>query len=190
MRSGSCRSAPRSSSRASSPRGTESLRTLRWRKMDSNNRSRRERDGVEERPAANHRRLARRPVLNDPRPAYRSGRQQPRDPFRKERDRWFESGSLQRRVRCEPISPAGGAERQAAFGIISTRTCSGSTDPMVINGSPSWPGSGDGIVTVPTGGRPAGAAAVAEPADPSLRRRTRRHHNPRAGRPSLRGAGW
>src|ERR1700730_16446528 len=28
------------------------------------------------------------------------------------RDRWFESISLQRRVRCEPISPAGGAERQ------------------------------------------------------------------------------
>ena len=31
------------------------------------------------------------------------------------RYRWFESGSLQRRVRCEPISPGGGAERQAAF---------------------------------------------------------------------------
>jgi hypothetical protein len=28
------------------------------------------------------------------------------------RYRWFESISLQRRVRCEPISPAGGAERQ------------------------------------------------------------------------------
>jgi hypothetical protein len=31
--------------------------------------------------------------------------------------RKFESISLQRRVRCEPISSAGGAERQAAFGI-------------------------------------------------------------------------
>jgi hypothetical protein len=29
-----------------------------------------------------------------------------------ERDRWFESVFLQRRVRCEPISPAGGAEWQ------------------------------------------------------------------------------
>ena len=28
------------------------------------------------------------------------------------RNRWFESISLQRRVRCEQISPAGGAERQ------------------------------------------------------------------------------
>src|SRR6516225_935260 len=59
---------------------------------------------VERGPAADHRRLARRPVLNDPQSAYRSGisrRQQPRD-LSQERDRWFESGSLQRRVRNEP----------------------------------------------------------------------------------------
>jgi hypothetical protein len=30
----------------------------------------------------------------------------------RERDRWFESGFLQRRVRCEPISPAGGESPQ------------------------------------------------------------------------------
>src|SRR6516225_2682736 len=56
---------------------------------------------VERGPAADHRSLARRPVLNDPQSAYRSGisrRQQPRD-LSQERDRWFESGSLQRRVR-------------------------------------------------------------------------------------------
>src|SRR6516162_4241953 len=33
-------------------------------------------------------------------------------------------------------------------------------------------------------------AAVAAPADPSSRRRTRRHRNPRAGTPNLLGAGW
>jgi len=37
----------------------------------------------------------------------------------------FESISLQRRVRCEPISPAGGAERQAAFGINELLTTVG-----------------------------------------------------------------
>jgi hypothetical protein len=66
-------------------------------------RSRRERDGrggaARGQPSSSHGR----PVLNDPRPAYRSGRQQPRDPFRKERDRWFESISLQRRVVRTPV---------------------------------------------------------------------------------------
>ena len=34
------------------------------------------------------------------------------------------------------------------------------------------------------------APLVEEPADPSSRPSTRRHHNPRAGTPSLRAAGW
>ena len=37
-----------------------------WREPASNHRSRRKRDGRQERPAVDHRRLARRPVINDP----------------------------------------------------------------------------------------------------------------------------
>ena len=79
--------------------------TVFWREPDSNHRSGEKETAVERGPAADHRRLARRPALNDPIPlsVYQSGisrRQQPRD-LSPERDRWFESGSLQRGVRCE-----------------------------------------------------------------------------------------
>ena len=40
-------------------------------------------------------------------------------PLSSERDQEFESAPLQRRVRCEPISPAGGAERQAPAAVLS-----------------------------------------------------------------------
>ena len=62
---------------------------------------------VQGRPAANYRPLARRPVLNDLHPAHRSGRQQLRDPFSQERDRWFETVFLERRV----SSKLGSADR-------------------------------------------------------------------------------
>jgi hypothetical protein len=84
-------------------------------------RSRRERDGrggaARGQPSSSHGR----PVLNDPRPAYRSGRQQPRDPFRKERDRWFESISLQRRVSCEPDFLDQGADGAGRYFPILAR---------------------------------------------------------------------
>jgi hypothetical protein len=80
------------------PRGTESLQTVCWREMDSNFQFRARRAGVltglyRRRPSK---------VFAFP----------PKRPVSCTRDRGFESVSLQRRVRCEPISPAGGAERQ------------------------------------------------------------------------------
>jgi hypothetical protein len=75
--------------------------TLRWREPDSNHRSRRERDGRRERP---HGRPSSSRETTLMTPVYRSGisrRQQPRD-LSQERDRWFESGSLQRRVARTP----------------------------------------------------------------------------------------
>jgi hypothetical protein len=47
--------------RASSPRGTKSLRTLRWRKTDSNRRSPRIRDAASSRPSRSTRARGHRP---------------------------------------------------------------------------------------------------------------------------------
>src|SRR6202040_1441992 len=76
-----------------------SHKTRQWRKTDSNRRSRCEKDG-----RGDHCRLASDRYLTTP-SSFQSGislRQQPKEAFAQERDPWFESGSLHRRVHCEP----------------------------------------------------------------------------------------
>src|SRR6516225_11890720 len=86
------RGSPEQRNEASSPRGTESLRTRRWRKPDSNHRSRVTRPSFRRRLIS----LAWLPTRG------KVGANENRyyeDAGRLPRNRWFESGFLQRRVK-------------------------------------------------------------------------------------------
>jgi hypothetical protein len=79
---------------------------------------------------ADHRRLARRLGLNDRiqliGPASPFGNS--RGTFRKQRDRWFESGSLQRRVCLSPESAFGGREPRLSARVCAAGLATGSAE--------------------------------------------------------------
>src|SRR6516165_9258477 len=101
------RGSPEQRNEASSPRGTESLRTRRWRKPDSNHRSRVTRPSFRRRLIS----LAWLPTRG------KVGANENRyyeDAGRLPRNRWFESGSLQQRVSRTPHHPIGPGETSKA----------------------------------------------------------------------------